>query len=79
MALAERLQIPITTTWMPLIFSRGNTRFVSDAPASSPLRGTNFAVQNCDLLISIGCRLDNIITAYNPRGSPVPPKKSCRY
>lgn len=25
-------------------------------------------MQNCDLLISIGRRLDNIITAYNPRG-----------
>jgi acetolactate synthase-1/2/3 large subunit len=32
------------------------------------LRAPNFAVQNCDLLISIGSRLDNIITAYNPRG-----------
>jgi acetolactate synthase-1/2/3 large subunit len=30
------------------------------------LRAPNFAVQNCDLLIAIGCRLDNIITAYNP-------------
>ena len=27
----------------------------------------NFAIQNCDLLISIGSRLDNIITAYNPK------------
>jgi len=32
------------------------------------LRAPNFAVQNCDLLISLGSRLDNIITAYNPRG-----------
>ena len=26
----------------------------------------NFAVQNCDLLITIGARLDNVVTAYNP-------------
>jgi len=32
------------------------------------LRAPNFAIQNSDLLISIGSRLDNIITAYNPRG-----------
>jgi acetolactate synthase-1/2/3 large subunit len=31
-------------------------------------RAANFAVQNCDLLIAIGSRLDNVITAYNPRG-----------
>jgi len=31
------------------------------------LRAPNFAVQNCDLLIAVGCRLDNIVTAYNPR------------
>ncbi|MCC8991025.1 MAG: thiamine pyrophosphate-dependent enzyme, partial [Streptococcus sp.] len=37
-------------------------------PGVVALRAPNFAVQNCDLLISIGCRLDNIITAYNPRG-----------
>jgi len=37
-------------------------------PGVVALRGPNFAVQNCDLLISIGCRLDNIITAYNSKG-----------
>lgn len=25
-------------------------------------------MQNCDLLIAIGARLDNIVTAYNPKG-----------
>ena len=31
-------------------------------------RFSNFAVQNCDLLISIGSRLNNTLTAYNPEG-----------
>ena len=31
-------------------------------------RASNFAVQNCDLLLVIGARLDNVVTAYNPRG-----------
>ena len=36
-------------------------------PGVVALRPPNFAVQNSDLLISIGCRLDNIITAFNPQ------------
>ena len=31
------------------------------------MRAHNFAVQNSDLLISIGSRLDNVITAFNPQ------------
>jgi acetolactate synthase I/II/III large subunit len=29
-------------------------------------RASNFTIQNCDLLISVGSSLDNIITAFNP-------------
>ena len=31
-------------------------------------RAPNFAVQNCDLLVAIGARLDNVVTAYNLQG-----------
>jgi acetolactate synthase-1/2/3 large subunit len=31
------------------------------------LRTPNLAVQNCDLLIAVGARLDNVVTAYAPR------------
>ena len=30
------------------------------------LRAPNFAVQNADLILAIGARLDNVVTAYNP-------------
>ena len=33
-------------------------------------RAPNFVVQNSDLLIAIGARIDNIVTAYNPKGLP---------
>jgi acetolactate synthase-1/2/3 large subunit len=36
-------------------------------PGTVALRAPNFAVQNCDLLLSIGARLDNVVTAYNPK------------
>lgn len=67
-ALAERLQIPVVTTWNALDLLPWEHPLCVGRPGVVALRGANFAVQNCDLLISIGCRLDNIITAYNPRG-----------
>ena len=66
--LAERLRIPVVTTWNALDLLPWEHPLCAGRPGVVALRGANFAVQNCDLLISIGCRLDNIITAYNPRG-----------
>jgi acetolactate synthase-1/2/3 large subunit len=66
--LAERLQIPVATTWNALDLLPWDHPLNVGRPGVVALRSGNFAVQNCDLLISIGCRLDNIITAYNPRG-----------
>ncbi len=66
--LVERLQITVATTWNALDLLRWDHPLNVGRPGVVALRGSNFAVQNCDLLISIGCRLDNIITAYNPRG-----------
>jgi acetolactate synthase-1/2/3 large subunit len=68
LAAAERLQIPVATTWNALDIIPANHPLCAGRPGVVALRPGNFAVQNCDLLISIGCRLDNIITAYNPRG-----------
>ena len=66
--LLEHLQIPVATTWNALDLLPWDHPLNVGRPGVVALRGANFAVQNCDLLISIGCRLDNIITAYNPRG-----------
>jgi acetolactate synthase-1/2/3 large subunit len=68
LALAESLDIPVTTTWNALDLIPWDHPLCVGRPGVVALRAANFAVQNCDLLISIGCRLDNIITAYNPRG-----------
>ncbi|MCF8198593.1 MAG: thiamine pyrophosphate-binding protein [Sulfuritalea sp.] len=68
LALAESLDIPVATTWNALDLIPWAHPLCVGRPGVVALRAANFAVQNCDLLISIGCRLDNIITAYNPRG-----------
>lgn len=66
--LAERLNIPVVTTWNALDLLPYDHSLLVGRPGVVALRAPNFAIQNCDLLISIGSRLDNIITAYNPRG-----------
>ena len=64
-ALIEQLGIPTMTTWIaadlleyahPLYFGRCGT------VAS---RGANFTVQNADLVIAIGCRMDFSITGFD--------------
>ena len=64
----NQLGIPVVSTWNALDLLPYENPLYVGRPGVVALRAPNFAVQNCDLLISIGCRLDNIITAYNPRG-----------
>jgi len=64
----ERLGIPVVTTWNSLDLLPYEHELNVGRPGVVALRAANFAVQNCDLLISIGSRLDNVITAFNPRG-----------
>lgn len=64
----EQLGIPVITTWNALDLLPFDHDLLIGRPGVVALRAPNFAVQNCDLLISIGSRLDHIITAYNPRG-----------
>jgi acetolactate synthase-1/2/3 large subunit len=64
-ALVDQLQVPTQTTWIgadllecshPLYFGR---------PGTVASRGANFTIQNADLVIAIGCRMDYSITGYN--------------
>lgn len=64
-SLIERLQIPTLTTWIaadlleyahPLFFGR---------PGTVAPRGANFTIQNADMVLAIGCRMDFSITGFN--------------
>lgn len=64
-SLVDQLQVPTQTTWIgadllecshPLYFGR---------PGTVASRGANFTIQNADLVITIGCRMDYSITGYN--------------
>ena len=64
--LVEALDIPVETTWLAIdLIADGHPLFVG-RPGSIAPRGANFAVQNCDFLLSLGARLDRVITGYYP-------------
>ena len=67
-AWVEGLGAPVVNTWNARDLLPHDHPLSVGCPGVVALRAPNFAVQNCDLLISIGCRLDNIITAFNLRG-----------
>jgi len=64
----EQLGIPVVMTWNAMDLLPYDHPQNIGRPGVVALRAPNFAIQNSDLLISVGSRLDNVITAYNPRG-----------
>lgn len=63
--LIKQLNIPVLTAWNAHdIIEDDNPLFVG-RPGTVGNRGGNFVVQNCDLLISIGCRLNIRMISYN--------------
>ena len=66
--LIDQFQVPSVFTWNALDLLPYDHPFNIGRPGVVAARASNFAVQNCDLLISIGARLDNIVTAYNLKG-----------
>jgi acetolactate synthase-1/2/3 large subunit len=60
----ERLGIPVLTTWLGLDLMPTDHPLCFGRPGSLAPRGANFTLQNCDLLLVIGSRLDMALTAY---------------
>ena len=60
----EVLDVPVLATWMgaDLLWETHPRYFGKPGVVAS--RGANFALQNCDLLVSIGARLDVAITGF---------------
>jgi len=64
--LFAQLELPVAATWCAAdIISSEDPLFVG-RPGSLSSRGANFALQNCDFLLTIGARLDFAITGYAP-------------
>jgi acetolactate synthase-1/2/3 large subunit len=65
LSLAEKLGIPVLTTWKSVDFMSENHPLFVGRPGLIAQRGANFSQQNSDLFISIGSRLDLGQTAFN--------------
>jgi acetolactate synthase-1/2/3 large subunit len=64
--LFAQLGVPVVATWCAAdIISSEDPLFVG-RPGSLASRGANFALQNCDFLLTIGARMDFAITGYAP-------------
>ena len=63
--LIQKLKIPVLFTWNAMDMLDFNNKYNMARPGSVALRFSNFTIQNSDLLISVGARLDKIVTAFN--------------
>lgn len=64
--LIEALGIPVLTTRLGADLISTNHPLHAGMPGSIASRGANFALQNCDCLITLGARLDMALLAYAP-------------
>lgn len=62
---AETNQIPMLLTWKTVDFLDHDHPLNFGSPGIMGCRTANFMVQNCDLLLVLGSRLDPSITAFN--------------
>jgi acetolactate synthase-1/2/3 large subunit len=60
----KRLGIPVLTTWLGLDLIPDSDPLCFGRPGSLAPRGANFTLQNSDLLMVVGSRLDMAMTAY---------------
>jgi len=66
--LIRLLDVPVEVTWLAIDLVADDDPLYVGRPGTIAQRGANFAIQNCDFLLSIGCRLDRIVTGYAPEG-----------
>jgi acetolactate synthase-1/2/3 large subunit len=66
LALAQLLGWPVLTTWLALDLIGEDHPLFAGRPGAVAPRGPNFTLQNSDLLLTIGARLDLVLTAYAP-------------
>lgn len=63
--LVELAGVPVMPTWQAMDLIEDEHPLYGGRPGSIAPRWANFTLQNCDLLIVLGSRLDMALTAYN--------------
>jgi acetolactate synthase-1/2/3 large subunit len=65
--LVDRLQVPVLTTRLGVDLIPYAHELCCGMPGVIASRGANFTLQNCDLLIILGARVDLALVAYAPQ------------
>jgi acetolactate synthase-1/2/3 large subunit len=65
LSLVSKIQAPVLTTWASLDVVPDDHPMSMGRPGSVAPRYSNFVVQNADLILSLGARLDLVLTAYS--------------
>lgn len=65
--LISKIKVPVVTTRLGIDLIESNNPLFVGRPGLYPDRAANFAVQNSDLIISLGARLDTGIVGYDPK------------
>ena len=63
--LAEKFKIPVVTSWNSHDLIYDSHSCFAGRPGTVGTRGGNFVVENCDLLLILGCRLNIRQISYN--------------
>lgn len=64
-AFIDYMKIPVLTTWKTIDFLGEEDALYVGHPGSMGDRGANLILQDADLLISVGSRIDTSLTAFN--------------
>ncbi len=65
LCLVDQLHIPTQTTWIAADLLEYSHPLYFGRPGTVAGRSANFTIQNADLVIAIGCRMDFSITGFN--------------
>lgn len=64
-ALAEKLHVPVLTTWNGIDIIWNDHPLYMGRPGAIGQRAANFIIQSCDLLVTFGTRLASLQTGFN--------------
>lgn len=64
---ANKIQIPVVTARLGIDLIESDNRLYVGRPGNYGERSANFAIQNSDLVISIGCRLASSTVGHSPK------------
>lgn len=63
----ELLDIPVLTSRLGIDIMASDERLYVGRPGGYGERAANFAIQNADLIIAVGCRLASALVGFNPQ------------